>query len=154
MSPRHARLGLQRLAPLPLQLLLVPQQSHQVLGLLPDVDALVTSVSVYVLKVSQCLDGVNVLPALPGHALGAGFDQVVQQGERLVNMAPVFTMVVKSLPDHAHDLSEGHHIKGQVCDFRHERAGRAPGIVGGGLTDLDLGLRVVVDHVFHLPSQR
>lgn len=124
------------------------------LGLLPNIDALVTSVSIYVLKVSQGLDGVYVLPALLGHALRACFDQVVQQGQRLINVPPVLAVVVEPLPDHTHDLGESHHVEGQVCDFRHERAGRTPGVVGGGLPDLDLGLRVVVDHVFHLAAER
>ncbi|KAG7239993.1 hypothetical protein INR49_028103 [Caranx melampygus] len=50
-------------------LFLIPQQSHQLLGLLSDIDALVTSIPIYVLEVSQCLDGVYVLLALPSHTL-------------------------------------------------------------------------------------
>lgn len=136
-----------------LQLLLIPQQSHQVLGLLPDVDSLVPPFSVYVLEVSECLDDGHVLPTVLGHPLGTRFDQVVQQDQRLVDVTPVFPVVIDSLPDHSHDLCEGHHVEGQVRNLSHQRAGWTPGVVGSGLSDLDLGLSVVVDHVFHLSAE-
>ncbi|TNN71510.1 hypothetical protein EYF80_018196 [Liparis tanakae] len=59
------------------RLLLVLQQSHQILGLLPDMGALVDSIPIHVLEVSQCLDGVNVLTALLDHTLRACFDQTI-----------------------------------------------------------------------------
>lgn len=116
-------------------------------------DPLVAPVSVDVLEVSERLDDGDVLPALLGHPLAARFDQIVQQGQRFVDVAPVFPVVVEALPDHSHHLREGHHVEGQVGNLSHERAGRTPGVVGSGLSDLDLGLGVVVHHVFHLAAE-
>ena len=150
----HSFLGLEGLAPLLLELLLVPDEGYQLLGLFPHVDALVTAVPVRELEVPEGLDGENVLPALLGNALRAVLDQVVQQGEGFVDVTPVFPVVIEPLPYHAHDLCEGHHVEGEVGDFRHERARRSPGVVRSGLSYLDLGLRVVVHHVLHLPAER
>lgn len=72
----------------------------------------------------------------------------------LVDVAPVLAVVIETLPDHAHDFREGHHIVGEVGNFRHEGAGRAPGVIGCGLSHLDLRLGVVVHDVLHLAAQR
>ncbi|KAF3846644.1 hypothetical protein F7725_003722 [Dissostichus mawsoni] len=79
-------------------------------------------------------------------------EKIVEQGERLVDVAPVLAVVVEPLPDHAHDLAEGDHVVGEVGDLGHERGRRAPGVVGGGLSDFLLRVRVVVHHVLHLPA--
>lgn len=39
-------------------------------------------------------------------------------------------------------------------DLRHQGAGRAPRVVGGGFPDFYFGFRVIVHDVFHLPSDR
>lgn len=152
--PCQTRLRLQSVAPLPLQLLLVLQQSHQLFGLLSDIDTLVTSVSIQVLEVFQRLNGEYVLFCRFGHTLGARFHKIVQQRERLVNVTPVFAVIVQPLPDNSHHLGEGHHVVGQVRDLGHERAGRSPVVVGRGLSHFNLGLGEVVHHVFHLAADR
>lgn len=68
-------------------------------------------------------------------------------------MSPVLAVVVEAFPHHGHDLAEGHHAEGQLRDLRHQRAGRAPGVVGGRLPHLDLRIRVVVHDVLHLPPE-
>lgn len=113
----HALLGLQRMRPFLLQPFLILQQRHHLLHLLPDVDALVLAVTVHILEVLQCLDGVEVLPALVGHFLGASFDEVVQKGEGFVDMTPVLATVVQPPPDHAHDLGKSHCVEGEVGDL-------------------------------------
>ena len=113
---------------------------------------MVFAVSVDVLEVLQGLDGEDVLFALQRHSLRARLDQVVEQCERLVDVAPVLAVVVEPFPDHAHDLAEGHHVVGEVGDLGHEGRRRAPGVVGGGLSDFLLSVRVVVHHVLHLPA--
>lgn len=153
-QPRQARLGLQRMRSLLLQLLFILQQRHQPLRLLPDSGALVVSVSIYVLEVLQCLNGVYVVFAGFDHTLRACFHQMLQQRQGLVDVAPVFAVIVEPLPDYSHDVGEGHHVEGQVWDFRHERDGWSPGVIGSGLSDLFLSVRVVVDHVFHLAADR
>lgn len=138
--------------PLPLEAVLVLEEDHQLLALLPDIDALIFAVSVDVLKVLQSLDGEDVLFALQRHPLRSRLDQVVEQGERLVDVAPVFAVVVEPFPDHAHDLTEGNHVVGKVGDLRHKGRRRAPGVVGSGLSDFLFRVRVVVYHVLHLPA--
>ncbi len=53
-------------------------------------------------------------------------------------MSPVLAVVIEPLPDHLHDLGEGDHVVGQVGNLRHLGRGRAPGVIAGGLTNLDL----------------
>ena len=68
-------------------------------------------------------------------------------------MSPVLAVVVEPLPDHLHDLGEGDHVVGEVGDLRHLRRGRAPGVIAGGLADLDLGVRVVVSDVLDVTPE-
>ena len=35
----------------------------------------------------------------------------------LVDVSPVLPAVVEAFPDHTHDLSERHHVEGQVSDL-------------------------------------
>ena len=51
-------------------------------------------------------------------------------------MPPVLANVVEALEQHARDLVAGHYIVRQVRDVGHLGAGGAPGVVGGGLSDL------------------
>lgn len=54
-SPRHALFGLQGLAPLLVQPLLVPEETHQLACFFPHVGPLVSPVAVHVLKITQRL---------------------------------------------------------------------------------------------------
>lgn len=54
-SPRHALFGLQGLAPLLVQPLLVPEEAHQLACFFPHVGPLVSAVAVHVLKITQRL---------------------------------------------------------------------------------------------------
>lgn len=56
----------------------------------------------------------------------------------LIDMPPVFAVIIEPLPYHLHYLGEGHHIVGQVRYLGHEGAGRAPGVVRGRLAHFDL----------------
>lgn len=38
-------------------------------------------------------------------------------GADLVDVPPVLAVVIEPLPDHAHDLGEGHNIVGEVSDL-------------------------------------
>lgn len=58
-SAGHPLFGLQRLAPLLAQPLLVTQETHQLPSLLPHVGALVPAVAVHVLEVPQRLKGLK-----------------------------------------------------------------------------------------------
>ncbi|KAH9402901.1 hypothetical protein TYRP_015664 [Tyrophagus putrescentiae] len=124
----EALLRLQRPNPFRLQLLLVLQQGDQQLRLLPNAQPLVLVV-LKVLKVLQRLNGEEVVAALLGDLLRPGLDQVLEEDQRLVDVAPVLAVVVQALPDDLHDLAEGDHVVGEVGDLAHQRAARPPGLV-------------------------
>lgn len=98
------------------------------------------------------MDGIDVLLALLRDLFGAGFDQIFQQQQGLVHVAPVLAVIVRSLPDHLHNLRKGHHVVRQVGDLRHDRGGRSPWIVGGRLAYLDLCIGIVVGKVLDVPA--
>lgn len=68
---------------------LIPEQCHQLLGLLAHIHTLIAPVPVHVLKVTQRLDGEGILAALLRHALRARLSQVVEQGQGLNREATV-----------------------------------------------------------------
>ena len=150
----HALLGLEGMGALLPKTLFILEQGHHLLDLLAHVHTLIFAIAVDVLEIFECLDGVEVLPALVGHPLRACLEQVVQQRQRLVDMPPVLATVIEPPPQHAHDLGKCHCVEGQISNLGHERARRTPGVIAGGLTHLDLCLRVVVHDVLHLSSQR
>lgn len=82
-AARHPLSGLEGLRSLLTQALLIPQQRHQMLGFLAHVHALIPSVPVHVLKVSERLNGEGVLAALLGDPLGARLCQIIQQSQSL-----------------------------------------------------------------------
>jgi len=86
----------------------------------------------------QRLNGEDVLLALLGHLFRAGLDQVLQQDECLVDVAPVLAVVVETLPDHLHDFREGHHIVGEIRYLSHDGGRRTPRVIRGGLAHFDL----------------
>jgi hypothetical protein len=75
---RHALLGLECVCSLLSQALLILEQGHHLLDLLTHIDSLVFAITINVLEVLECLDGVEVLPALVGYTLGACLQQVIQ----------------------------------------------------------------------------
>jgi hypothetical protein len=90
---------------------------------------------------------------LPTHLLAASLDEILQQDEGLVDVAPVLAVVVQALPDHLHDLREGDHVVGEVGDLAHHGGRGSPWVVGRGLPDLDLCICVVVRHILDVPPQ-
>ena len=87
------------------------------------------------------------------HLLAACFYQIFQKHESFINVSPVLAVVIESLPDHLHDLREGDHVVSQVGYLRHLGGGRTPGVVAGGLPDLDLGIRVVVSNILDVTPE-
>lgn len=69
-------------------------------------------------------------------------------------MSPVFPVVIKSLPYHAHNFRECHNVVGEICNFRHERAGWTPWIIWCSFPYFDFCFRIIVDYIFHLSTQR
>ena len=47
-------------------------------------------------------------------------------------------MIIKSFPNHLHDLCEGHHIVCQIGDLRHHRRRWTPWVIWCGFTYFDL----------------
>ena len=47
-------------------------------------------------------------------------------------------MIIKSFPNHLHDLCEGHHIVCQIGDLRHHRRRWTPWVIWCGFTHFDL----------------
>ena len=89
----------------------------------------------------------EIFLALLGHLFTARLDDVVQQHQRFVHMAPVFAIVIQSFPDHLHDLCEGHYIVGQISNFWHKCTWRPPGVIGRCFSNLDLGIWIVFHHI-------
>ena len=78
------------------------------------------------------------------YLLTPGLDEILEQDEGLVDVPPVLAVIVEPLPDHLHDLGEGDHVVSQVSNLRHLGRGGAPGVIAGGLTNLDLKHRIAV----------
>lgn len=55
----------------------------------------------------------------------------------LVHVSPVLAVVIEALPHHTHDFREGHNIVCQISNLWHQRAARAPWVIGCRLSNLD-----------------
>ena len=123
-------LSLQSSRPFIFQPLVILQQGHHCLGLLPDVQSLVLIV-LHELEILQSLYCENILlallsdldnipavrrvpPVIVPDLLTAGLYEILQQHQRLVDVPPVLAVVIQPLPYHLHDLREGDHVVGQV----------------------------------------
>ena len=65
----------------------------------PDIDSLIF-ILLDIHEVFERLNGENVFFALLGDFLRPSFDQIVEQSQRFIDVAPIFTVIVQPLPDH------------------------------------------------------
>lgn len=72
------------------------------------------------------------------HFFRPSLDKVLEKHHSFEDMPPVLAVVVESLPQEGHDLSESHHIVGHVSDLCHQSGRRTPGIIARRLTNLHL----------------
>ena len=72
------------------------------------------------------------------HLLASTLDEKVEENEALVDVSPVLSVVVQTLPDDGHDLGEGGRVVRHVCDLAHESRRWAPRVVAAIKRDLDL----------------
>ena len=94
----------------------------------PNIDALIF-VLFDIHKVFERLDGKNVFFALLGDFLRSRFDEIVEQSQRFVDVTPIFSMIVQSLPDHLR--MEAVLILGQyIHEYSLQQSGIIIGLVG------------------------
>lgn len=62
---------------------LIPEQCHQLFGLLTHVHTLIAPVPVHILKVAERLDGEGIFAALLRYTFRTSLSQVVKQGQGL-----------------------------------------------------------------------
>jgi hypothetical protein len=77
-----------------LQPFVIVHQSHNLFGLLPNIQALIT-ILFDVLEVPQSLDAVDVLATLLCYLLTSAFDQIIKEHQALVNVSPVLSVIVE-----------------------------------------------------------
>ena len=65
----------------------------------------------------------------------------------LIDVSPVLSMVVESLPQHTHDQPVSLGVVRVLGQLSHQGTAGAPGVIGGRLTNFGLGIRVVVHDV-------
>ena len=149
----EALLRFESLGPLVLEPFVVLEEGHELFGFLAHIESLVLVV-LHILKVLESLNGEDILLTLLCHLFAAGLDDVVQQDQRLVHVAPVLAVIVKAFPDHLHDLGERDDVVGEICDLRHEGARGPPGVVRGGLPHPHLCIGEVQHHILEGSSHR
>ena len=87
-----------RLFALVAQTVLVAEQIHQQLSSLTHILPLILSQFSHVLKLPQRPNLMRVGQTRPHHLFRSIFDQVVEQQQRFVYMAPIFAIIVEPLP--------------------------------------------------------
>jgi hypothetical protein len=76
-------------------------------------------------------------------------ETIIQNLECLEDVTPVLAFIVQALIDHVHDLVElGGCVVCHLSNLAHLSAGRAPWVIAGSFSDLDLGARVTLGHIF------
>lgn len=80
--------------------------------------------------------------------------QVVQDRQRLEYVPPIFPLVIQSLIQDFHHLDKVGRVVAQLRELIQLGSTRAPGIVGRGLTDLDLRICISLDIIFADPHSR
>lgn len=65
----------------------------------------------------------------------------------LVDVSPILSVVVESLPEHAHHKAVRLDVVRVLCQLPHQRTARPPGVIGSRLTHLRLRIRVVIYNV-------
>lgn len=98
---------------------IVLQQKHHLFRFLTHMNALILAL-LHVLKVFECLDRENVFLALLRDLFGARFYEVLEKQQRFVDVTPIATVVVCSLPNHLHNFGKSDDVVGQIGNFRHE----------------------------------
>lgn len=104
-----------------------------------------------VLEVLQSLDVVEVLAAGLGDAIAAVAQEILEQNERFVHVAPVLPVIVESLPYHIHDLNERDRVVRGFGDLEHLRRRGPPRIVRCGFSNFDFSWRIVLHHILDCP---
>lgn len=118
----------------------VVEERDDLLGAIADVDPDVAALVVLALKVLEALDLKDVIACVGDDALGAVLDQVLEERQRLVHVAPqlaalvelarVFNMIQESiksnvteayaLVDHGHDLLEFFIVVRRIGNILHQ----------------------------------
>jgi hypothetical protein len=76
-------------------------------------------------------------------------ETVIQNLECLEDVTPVLSFVVQALIDHIHNLIKlGGCVVCHLSDLAHLSTRRAPWVITGGFSNLDLGARITLGHVF------
>ena len=113
----------------------------EVLGLLPNVDALVPPVGFLVVEVLEPLDGAQAVPELAGHVLRALRHEELHHRQRLVHVSPLVVATVETVPQRLHDEIHVLAVARRARELGEVLAVRAPRVAVGALERLDFDLR-------------
>lgn len=111
------------------------------------------SVFINIHEFPQCLDDVNVFSCPRHHQLGTLVQTVVKDFERLQDVSPVLALIVQALVEHIHNLVEVTGVvECQGSDFCHVCARRAPRVIRGSISHLDLDTAITLGDVLDAPD--
>lgn len=127
---------------------LVRKKVGDVFSFLTNVCALILAILVDILKLLQRLDNIKIVTEIYDDVLRAGVQTVIKDSQRFENVPPVLPFVVESFIQNFHNLDEIILVISHLGYLVHLGARGSPRVVGGGVANLCLDIRVTLRVVF------